>query len=77
MVALSGTGSSNKSAAIAAAVILGTTGLIFYYMPTMIMALSEISPWLSYAVAIAFVLAFFAVFWLRGQRQKKDSETSE
>jgi hypothetical protein len=43
----------------------------------MIMALSEISPWLSYAVAIAFVLAFFAVFWLRGQRQKKDSETSE
>lgn len=69
--------SSNKSAAIAAAIILGATGLIFYYMPAMIMSLSEISPWLSYAVAIAFVLAFFAVFWLRGKRQSRDSDTSE
>lgn len=69
--------SSNKSAAIAAAVILGATGLIFYYMPAMIMSLSEISPWLSYAVAIAFVLAFFAVFWLRGKRQNRDSDTPE
>lgn len=69
--------SSNKSAAIAAAVILGATGLIFYYMPAMIMSLSEISPWLSYAVAIAFVLAFFAVFWLRSKRQNRDSDTPE
>ncbi|OCW59419.1 hypothetical protein [Hoeflea olei] len=62
-------GTSNRSAAIAAAVILGVTGLVFYYMPAMMMGLSEISPWLSYAVGIFFVLAFFAVFWIRGKRQ--------
>ncbi|WP_420407290.1 hypothetical protein [Hoeflea sp.] len=69
--------SSGKSAAIAAAVILGVTGLIFYFMPAMMMALSEISPWLSYAVAAFFVLAFFAVFWLRGKRQSKDTDGRE
>jgi protein-S-isoprenylcysteine O-methyltransferase Ste14 len=66
---------SNRSAAIAAAVILLGTGLVFYFMPAMMMSLSEISPWLSYALAIAFVLAFFAVFWLRGRRQRKDEDT--
>lgn len=68
---------SNRSSAIAAAVILGVTGLIFYYMPAMMMALSETSPWLSYGLAIAFVLAFFAVFWLRGKRQQKNQGKSE
>lgn len=63
-------GTSNMASAIAAAVILGVTGVVFYYMPAMMMALSEISPWLSYAVGIFFVLAFFAVFWLRGKRQQ-------
>ncbi len=68
---------SNRSSAIAAAIILGVTGLVFYFMPAMMMSLSEISPWLSYAVATAFVLAFFAVFWLRGKRQSKDRESAE
>lgn len=68
---------SNRSSAIAAALILGATGLVFYYMPSMMMSLSEISPWLSYALAISFVLAFFAVFWLRGRRQRKNKDTSE
>ena len=68
---------SNRSAAVAAAVILLGTGLVFYFMPAMMMALSEISPWLSYALAIAFVLAFFAVFWLRGKRQHRDEDTPE
>ncbi|MEQ8482651.1 MAG: hypothetical protein RIC18_18535 [Hoeflea sp.] len=70
---MSESSSSGKSAAIAAAIILGATGLVFYFMPAMMMALSEVSPWLSYALAIAFVLAFFAVFWLRSKRQSKDS----
>lgn len=68
---------SNRSSAIAAAIILGVTGLVFYFMPAMMMSLSEISPWLSYAVATAFVLAFFAVFWLRGKRQSKDQKSAE
>jgi type II secretory pathway component PulF len=70
---VSAPGTSNRSAAIAAAVILGATGLIFYFMPAMMMALSELSPWLSYALAIFFVLAFFAVFWLRSRRQNRGS----
>lgn len=68
---------SNRSAAIAAAVILLGTGLVFYFMPAMMMSLSEISPWLSYALATFFVLAFFAVFWLRGRRQRKDENNPE
>ncbi|MEM5493130.1 hypothetical protein [Hoeflea sp. AS16] len=66
---------SNRSSAIAAAVILLGTGLVFYFMPAMMMSLSEISPWLSYALAVGFVLAFFAVFWLRGKRQQKNEDT--
>ena len=66
---------SNRSAAIAAAVILLGTGLVFYYRPAMMMSLSEISPWLSYALGIFFVLAFFAIFWLRGKRQRRDQDT--
>lgn len=62
---------SNRSAAIAAAIIILVTGVVFYYMPAMMMGLSEISPWLSYALATVFVIAFFAVFWLRGRRQQK------
>ncbi|MDF1609207.1 phage holin family protein [Hoeflea sp. YIM 152468] len=68
---------TNRSSAIAAAVILGATGLAFYFMPSMMIALAEISPWLSYAVGIAFVLAFFAVFWLRGKRQQKPQDKPE
>lgn len=65
---------SNRSAAIAAAIIIGATGIVFYYMPSMMIALSEISPWLSAAMAVGFVLAFFAVFWLRGKRQSRRRE---
>ena len=68
---------SNRSAAIAAAVILLGTGLVFYFMPAMMMSLSEISPSSPSAPATAFVLAFFAVFWLRGRRQRKDQGTAD
>jgi len=69
--------SSNRSSAIAAAVILGMTGLVFYFMPAMMMSLSEISPWLSYALATFFVLAFFAVFWLRGRSRRRPGDRPE
>ena len=74
---MSNPATSGRSSAIAAAIILGGTGLAFYYMPAMMMSLSEISPWLSYALAISFVLAFFAVFWLRGKRQQKRDNRPE
>ena len=68
---------TTRSAAIAAAIIIGVTGLVFFYMPAMMMSLSEISPWLSYLLATFFVLAFFAVFWLRGRRQRNRTDNGE
>jgi hypothetical protein len=62
---------SDRNAAIAAAIILAVAMIGFFVMPGLMMWLSEISPWLSYALAILFVLAFFAVFWLRGRYQRR------
>lgn len=65
---------SDRNAALAAAVILAIAGLGFFVMPGLMMALSEISTWLAYAVACAFVLAFFGVFWLRARQQRRRDE---
>jgi len=61
-----------RSAAIAAALILGGFGLVAYFMPTIMLSLGEISPALAGIVAILFVLAFFGVFWLRGRAKRED-----
>lgn len=61
----------DKRSAIAAAVILLVVGFGFYLMPSVMNWLATFSPWLSYSVAILFVLAFFAIFWLRGRHQSK------
>jgi hypothetical protein len=61
-----------RNAAIAAAVILGGFGLVAFYMPTIMLSLGEISPFLAALVAILFVLAFFGVFWLRGRARRGD-----
>ena len=62
---------SDRNAAIAAAIILAVAMIGFFVMPGLMMRLSEISLWLAYGVAILFVLAFFAVFWLRGRYQRR------
>ena len=61
-----------RNSAIAAALILGGFGLVAFYMPTIMLALGEISPFLAGLVAIFFVLAFFGVFWLRGRARRGD-----
>ncbi len=61
-----------RNSAIAAALILGGFGLVAFYMPTIMLALGEISPFLAGLVAILFVLAFFGVFWLRGRAKRGD-----
>lgn len=63
--------STDRNSAIAAAIILVVAGVGFFVMPDLMITLSEISPWLAYAVAVVFVLAFFAVFWLRGRYQRR------
>lgn len=61
--------SSNRSAAIAAAVILIGFGLVAYFMPTIMLAVGEFSPFVAGLIAVAFVGAFFLIFWLRGRNR--------
>ena len=58
------------NAAVAAAVILIGFGVAAYFMPTIVLALGETSPWAGGLVAALFVLAFFGVFWLRSRSQR-------
>ena len=58
--------------AIAAAVILIGFGVLAYFVPSIMLALGERSQIVAVIFPIVFVMAFFAVFWLRSKRQKKD-----
>lgn len=59
------------SSAIAAGVILLGVGVAFYWLPPIMLWLGAISPYLAAAVGVAFVMAFFAIFWLRGRYQRR------
>lgn len=56
-----------KNSAIAAAVILAGVGLVAYFMPAIMLAAIDVSPWLAGAVAGLFLVGFFMIFWLRGR----------
>jgi drug/metabolite transporter (DMT)-like permease len=58
---------STQGAALAALVILVLFGLGAYFMPAIMLALGEFSTLAAGSVAILFVAAFFAVFWLRAR----------
>lgn len=59
-----------RSPAIAAAIILLVVGLGFFILPTIMLALGDISPWLAGVVGVMFVLGFFLIFWLRARHQR-------
>lgn len=61
----------NRNSLIAAAVLMAVFGLGAFYMPTIMIAVGNISTVAAGLIAILFVLAFFAVFWLRGRSQRK------
>jgi hypothetical protein len=61
----------SRNAAIAAALILGGFGLVAFYMPTIMIAVGNYSTVAAGIVAVAFVAAFFLVFWLRGRSQRR------
>ncbi len=67
---MSGKDAGTRSAAIAAGIILLAVGFGFFFLPTLMLWLGTISPWLAGAVGMLFVLAFFLVFWLRGRYQR-------
>lgn len=60
-----------KSPAIAAAIILVVAGLGFFVLPSIMLKLGDISPWLAAAFGVIFVLGFFLLFWLRACHQRK------
>lgn len=60
-----------RRSAIAAAIIIAVFAAGAYFMPSMMLAAGEFSPWAAAIVAVVFVGAFFAVFWLRARRRGK------
>ena len=64
----------NRNSAIAAAVLLIVFGVGAFYLPTIMVAVGNLSTIAAGIVAILFVAAFFLVFWLRGRSQRKRGE---
>lgn len=64
-------GDKGRSTAIAAILILLGTGAVFYFVPRIMIALGDLSPWLAGAFGAAMVLCFFLLFWLRARYQRK------
>ena len=60
-----------RHAAVAALWIMLLFGIAAFYLPTVMLAVGNVSTVLAGIVGIAFVLAFFLVFWLRGRSQNK------
>jgi len=46
-------------------------GLAAYWLPTVMLAVGSVSTVLAGIVAAVFLVAFFAVFWLRARSQRK------
>jgi len=57
----------NRSTILAAALILLGFGLFAYFLPRIMLAAMEISPWAAGAVVVIFIFALFGIFWLRGR----------
>lgn len=61
----------NRNSAIAAAILIAAFGLGAFYLPTIMIAVGNLSTVVAGVIAILFVAAFFGVFWLRGRSQQK------
>ena len=61
---------SGKSAALAALLIMLGTGVVFYFLPRVMIALGDVSPWLAGVFGTLLVLGFFLLFWLRARYQR-------
>jgi drug/metabolite transporter (DMT)-like permease len=61
----------NRNSAIAAAILLAVFGVGAFYLPTVMIAVGNLSTIAAALIAILFVAAFFLVFWLRGRSQRR------
>lgn len=62
----------SRNSAIAAACILLGFGLVAFYMPNIMLAVGQYSTVVAGVFAVAFVAAFFLLFWWRGKRNSGD-----
>jgi hypothetical protein len=60
-----------RGAMIASAVIMVVVVAGWFAMPRIMLMVSGGGPLVGIAVAIAFMLAFFAVLWLRARHQRR------
>lgn len=60
-----------RTAMIAAALILIIFGIAGFLMPRIMLTVGEFSTTIAGLLAALFVVAFFLVFWLRAQWQKR------
>jgi drug/metabolite transporter (DMT)-like permease len=61
---------ANRNAAIAAAIFLAGFGLLAFYLPTIMIAVGNVSTIAAAIVAVLFVAIFFVVLWLRSRSQR-------
>jgi hypothetical protein len=55
----------DRRSAIAAGIILVGFTAAFFFLPRLVNALGEISPFLGFGAGVLLIAAFFGVFWLR------------
>jgi hypothetical protein len=60
-----------RGALIASALIIGVTVAGWLLMPKIMLLISGGGPVVGAAVAVLFILAFFAVLWLRARHQQR------
>lgn len=68
---MTGEREARRGALIASAVILIVVTASWFAMPRIMLMVSGGGPIAGAAVAIAFMLAFFAVLWLRARYQRR------
>ena len=61
---------STKKTAISAALVMASLCFIAFILPSIVLWLGNISPYLGGAAAFLFVVGFFGIFWLRGRRRR-------
>jgi hypothetical protein len=61
----------NRGALIASALIILATVAGWLVMPKIMLLVSGGGPFVGVAVAVLFMLAFFAVLWLRARHQRR------
>jgi len=59
--------SENSRTIVAAAIIFAGFLLFAYFLPSLMKAAVALSPYAAGVVAVVFIFAFFAVFWLRSR----------